>query len=723
MNRRMVWWSAAFTALCSSTATADTSFGDAPQRNLSPATLPLPDTDASAAHEFTGEERPCTPNDRVDQPSAAALARRAAAEVASSPSRRSIVEHLNELLALGRTDADVETFLANSADTALIDVAAAAEAAWREGRCKQAIELLARLEADGALAGLALNWRVPQESKLTGRGTDVRIGTDVSGAERMALDFDRETDNAYAIVAWGDMWTVERSHDLNSTWYEASRYITTGEIIDLDAAVVDEYLYVSYIDTAAGDYGDRFSRLRRCNVASGAQDFTYETHVLGDAGLNNHMEEVSICTNADEFDDRIYVFCLDSDGDIHYLYADETGWIFTDAGTPVTDASAGLDAAFGTFNTSHFLFVSYINSANDLHLLRRSDANAWNDQFVRDFSGYNQRTSISAWQQNVICAFEEYIVDEFGIRYVISYNSGDNWGYGTIADPDTGESFFAMADVTARGGTGTAVVYQQDIVTHDELFFRRRSGYSSGGWEDPVIVNDYYTRQDTWTTINWLPPTFDAPTPWAYGMLYVTTIDNCYFNREDGYVASPGDNCDEPLAFSVPGDLPYTSAESTCGRVDDYDQSAMGDYDNGEDIIYRMNVTAASTVTISVSAATNWAGVGVFSSAPPGAANCLAYAASYANPDVISDLHLSVGTYYIMIDTWPSPNCTDFTMSVTMEAQCPEDLDGDGYVGQSDLGVLLSAYGQNAGGDIDGDGDTDQADLGALLGLYNQPCP
>ncbi len=54
---------------------------------------------------------------------------------------------------------------------------------------------------------------------------------------------------------------------------------------------------------------------------------------------------------------------------------------------------------------------------------------------------------------------------------------------------------------------------------------------------------------------------------------------------------------------------------------------------------------------------------------------------------------------------------------------CPEDLTGDGHVGQDDLGELLGAYGQNDGGDIDGDGDTDQADLGALLGMYGEDCP
>ena len=57
---------------------------------------------------------------------------------------------------------------------------------------------------------------------------------------------------------------------------------------------------------------------------------------------------------------------------------------------------------------------------------------------------------------------------------------------------------------------------------------------------------------------------------------------------------------------------------------------------------------------------------------------------------------------------------------------CPADLDGDGVIGQGDLGVLLADYGCEGGGcagDIDGDGDTDQGDLGVLLAAYGQACP
>jgi hypothetical protein len=46
---------------------------------------------------------------------------------------------------------------------------------------------------------------------------------------------------------------------------------------------------------------------------------------------------------------------------------------------------------------------------------------------------------------------------------------------------------------------------------------------------------------------------------------------------------------------------------------------------------------------------------------------------------------------------------------------CPGDLDGDGDTDQSDLGILLAAWGIDDGGDLDGDNDTDQSDLGILL--------
>lgn len=57
---------------------------------------------------------------------------------------------------------------------------------------------------------------------------------------------------------------------------------------------------------------------------------------------------------------------------------------------------------------------------------------------------------------------------------------------------------------------------------------------------------------------------------------------------------------------------------------------------------------------------------------------------------------------------------------------CPEDIDGDGTVGLTDLSILLGNFGTAGGpgdGDITGDGQIDLADLSALLAVFGTSCP
>jgi hypothetical protein len=59
-------------------------------------------------------------------------------------------------------------------------------------------------------------------------------------------------------------------------------------------------------------------------------------------------------------------------------------------------------------------------------------------------------------------------------------------------------------------------------------------------------------------------------------------------------------------------------------------------------------------------------------------------------------------------------------LSITCETRCAADLNNDGLVDGSDLGVLLGFWG-TAGGDLDGSGVTDGGDLGIMLGAWG-PC-
>ncbi|HEB60937.1 MAG TPA: hypothetical protein ENJ06_03835 [Phycisphaeraceae bacterium] len=81
---------------------------------------------------------------------------------------------------------------------------------------------------------------------------------------------------------------------------------------------------------------------------------------------------------------------------------------------------------------------------------------------------------------------------------------------------------------------------------------------------------------------------------------------------------------------------------------------------------------------------------------------------------------------WVRISLIPDSSIAVFIDSVSIDTRrtsdCPADLDGDGFVGQSDLGILLAHYQIDGGGDVNGDGFTDQSDLGILLSVYQMPC-
>lgn len=53
---------------------------------------------------------------------------------------------------------------------------------------------------------------------------------------------------------------------------------------------------------------------------------------------------------------------------------------------------------------------------------------------------------------------------------------------------------------------------------------------------------------------------------------------------------------------------------------------------------------------------------------------------------------------------------------------CTGDLNGDGVVDTSDLGILLGAFGASVDGDLNDDGVTNTTDLGILLGAFGNAC-
>ena len=132
--------------------------------------------------------------------------------------------------------------------------------------------------------------------------------------------------------------------------------------------------------------------------------------------------------------------------------------------------------------------------------------------------------------------------------------------------------------------------------------------------------------------------------------------------------AATGDNCTTPIVVNLPSQLPYTTTDTTNGRVNDYYSTGMGYYDEGPDIIYQLNVASTTNIQVTVTpvGTYQYAGVGLFNSCPD--VGTLLIMSTASNGPVGFTYSCSPGTYYLMIDNWPSPSYIDFTLTIVAGA-------------------------------------------------------
>jgi hypothetical protein len=110
---------------------------------------------------------------------------------------------------------------------------------------------------------------------------------------------------------------------------------------------------------------------------------------------------------------------------------------------------------------------------------------------------------------------------------------------------------------------------------------------------------------------------------------------------------------------------------------------------------------------------------------PPLAINSFSHCGAAFDDGAGPRLHIGGSIYMGQPNGWT--NIARWSIPGGSPSPCG-DLNGDGFVNQQDLGILLADYGCTKGkglcpGDCDGDGDTDQSDLGILLSNYEKACP
>ncbi|RPH96173.1 T9SS C-terminal target domain-containing protein [candidate division KSB1 bacterium] len=139
----------------------------------------------------------------------------------------------------------------------------------------------------------------------------------------------------------------------------------------------------------------------------------------------------------------------------------------------------------------------------------------------------------------------------------------------------------------------------------------------------------------------------------------------------------PGQGC--ATAFEFTDDTVFVG-HTTCGLVDEYNHTCLGDYDGGEDVVYKWHVTEAGDYTVWLNPySSSWTGIVLDSVCPPRTSGCIAVNTQALNaPHGIVGQHLAPGTYYIMVDTYPAPDCIPrYDLSVGQFYDCVACLPTD----------------------------------------------
>lgn len=128
--------------------------------------------------------------------------------------------------------------------------------------------------------------------------------------------------------------------------------------------------------------------------------------------------------------------------------------------------------------------------------------------------------------------------------------------------------------------------------------------------------------------------------------------------------------------------LPYNSgAGTTCGAVNDLTSSntvtcGSSFYLGGEDRVWVFTAPSTGVVTINLASSGSWTGLMVYNSCPLSAANCGGSASCVASATSSSGnksvcFNATAGTtYYVVLDSWPSPTCNSYT-NLSISAPVP----------------------------------------------------
>jgi hypothetical protein len=405
------------------------------------------------------------------------------------------------------------------------------ERLWNDGQYDEALAQLGDLEGRVGQVAIGNSWHKPVPTVETGLwDRDVRIGN-----RDLILDLacvaDDSTGNLIVVLRRGGPphYSVCMSIDTGATWCETFTWVGSPPTA-IDAGALGGHFYVMY--NSPGENA-RQVRARRFLCSDGQPD-TFrngKTWVVASTfGDEDTMREASLVTDPDNA--ILYLISLVSDGSIRISSAYLNGVPGYQTTAIASGASSGLDGADNRGSPSRYCFFTYYDTSDTLRIYCFT---FWGDNCLprrrpyglalcfSQLAGSGTPTSISAYRDTVICAYEDETSSPRQVRYATRYGDGDTWTIGTLSNVDTAAEYVG---VTAIGGGGFASVFRHGTPTC-ELRFRQRT--DNGPWSDPVSVADNEPCPAR--------PAIEYLGAGVYGVVYLSNSDpvvrGAFFDRSD----------------------------------------------------------------------------------------------------------------------------------------------------------------------------------------------
>jgi hypothetical protein len=454
-------------------------------------------------------------------------------------------ERLDQLSLSEKENALIQLETSVDLSAALLRQVRDIEQLWNQGDFTQAIDRLRHLEQSQVTVAVALgiSWRVPLLTSDYKWGNDVQIGVRDS-IEDMRLDFHEGSGNLFVVykprnlASGSDGWAVCVSTDGGQSWSETYEWSSSFLFVDIDGVVLGDHFFVSYTHDV-GAIISSSARMRRFHVGDGSSDGTYGWQEI--FSKNDVIIDIAVAASEDHSVDQIYHLAILEDSRLiyHYSVGADPGITWSEIVTGITGAHDGLDACYNLNPTAYFLFASYRDANDSLHVARRSSTLGWEDIQFTDES--YTATSIGAYEDRIITVYQTFVESSVLLKYRISYDGGDTWVFGYV-DPALSGS--GRPVVTARKGGGIMVVYPGYMGGAWSIWYRHRD-YDIVNWSSPETLNDNDRMPGLPIAVEWIPPFIGHCH--AYGAVYVEDWASgsgaAYFDRH-AYL-TPGDANDD----------------------------------------------------------------------------------------------------------------------------------------------------------------------------------